>query len=256
MKAALAISIALLASGVGSALQSGRVADRVSRTQIKEDINPSDISQQHADMRSAIYGLAADEPNTAARFPLSGADPTIFVGGLGSRPSLVCVKIARAQGGYSAEFKARVPGGAGTAAIPFDSSPLARERLAADRPSALTMGIRATEAIDGKCGYNASAPLLPASWSSNPSDNYTILAGGGATGRAAIRVAGGDVQFCHLISEILQRSDLNAGIFAYSCPIRLAPSSCTSPVSVKLLWFRGSRLAGTASIAVKGPCRR
>lgn len=245
----------MVAASAGGASDSGRVALRVARGQIKESVNPSEIGQKKADMRSAIYGLVANEPETVARFPLSGADPTIYVAGLGRNPQHVCVKIARAQGGYNAEFLAGVPGGSGPATIRFDSGPVARARLAADRPSALAMGIRATEAIGGKCPAAGATPLLPSSWSGTTSGNYTILVGGASTGSAAVRVDGGDVQFCPLISEVLQRSDLNAGVFAYSCPVRLPPSSCTTPIPVKVLWFRGSRLAGTADVTLKGPCR-
>lgn len=231
-----------------------RVAPRVARTQIKEDVKPTEISEKIADMSGAVYGLVAYNPNGTANYPVKGGDPTVFIGGLGRGAQRLCIQIKRAQGGYSARFSAMAPPGWGAAAIPFDSSPLARSRLSENPPGALEMAIHATVSDGEGCPASTAAPLLPAGWTGASDKNYTLLVGGAATGVPATRIARGSLQPCKLVSQILQRSDLSAGVYAYSCQIPLPSSQCTVPTVVTVLWFKGSRLTGSTSVSAKSPC--
>lgn len=232
-----------------------RTATRVPRTQISERLNPTEISQSSTDMSAAIYGFIADEASVAVKYPTARGDPTVYVNGLGTSPQRICIQIRRAQGGYSALFSASVPSGSGVAEIPFDSSPAARAHLAESRLSAYEMAIKATMGVKNKCPSAGEAPLLPASWNSTGNSKYTLLVGGAATGTPRTRVGGAESKPCRLISQILQRSDLGAGIYAYACEIQLPVDSCRAPTPIKILWFRGSRVAGEAKTSVVNSCK-
>ena len=242
-------------TAIGQPAWAERVAPRVARTQLSESLAPTEISRPVQDMSGAVYGFVADSPSIKAKFPLasSGRDPVFFIDGVSQRRQSLCVRIRRAQGGYRADFGATAPKGRGRVKVAFDSTPEARSWLHRADPTGMEMAVRATEAQRGRC--NSKAPLLPVSWSHDPTQRYTLLVGGGATGAPATRVAGGRLQNCSPLSQTLRRSDLGAGVYNYSCPLELSERECGAVVSVRVIWFQGARRTGQADVGVKPPCQ-
>jgi len=229
--------------------------ERVTYAKLQESLSPIPISQP-TDMTEAVFGIMPNDPLQWVDYPLrhERGDPSFLVYGVDRDTTNLCIRITRAQAGYSAGGIASVPSGAGPARVRFQSSPEARLLLHSLRPTAFEMAIHVTPQDHGRC--STTSPMLSASWGDAQSGTQMLLVGGMATGSPLIRFGSGDMQSCRLISQILQKPDLGAGNYAYACPIQVRADQCGRVTSARVLWFEGSRMEGKADVRFKFPCTK
>lgn len=229
-----------------------RVSQRVTRPALVEVLQPTPVRDVLA--RNAIYGLVRGVPSRSVSFPeRTLGDPIVYLNGFLASESQVCVELSLAQGGYRAHFRANVPKGEGTLAVPFDSADEVRTFMTHVSSTSAELAIKATPARRGEC--KANGPLLIGSWRrASESEPLYLAVGGFGMGQPAVRVEGQPLQYCESLARLLGRPDFGANVFGAYCPIKVTSTPCKTEIAVKVLWMEGNLVASEVPLLLRKDC--
>jgi hypothetical protein len=242
--------------GAASALaQSGPTArslNVVGSPPLAESVAPTQVSG--ALSRRAVYGLLVGKTTELLPYPRRGSGhPAVWVDAMGPNDRVLCIELARAQGGYEARFTIAVPPGDSPIRVPFDSSSAARQLFESLPPTAAELVARVRPAKGRDC--NDTQPLLPAAMVDRGAvlEPLHLAVGGAGKGLPVVRLNGEPQRECQAIGRLLGRADFGANVFGYLCPIAAQiPGACQPENIVRVTWLEGN----TASDEVDIPFRR
>lgn len=253
----LQVGLALVSTlGASSALaQSGPSARSLSVVRsppLVESVAPTQVSG--ALSRRAVYGLLVGTTTEPLPYPQRNrGHPAVWVDAVGPNDRVLCIELARAQGGYEARFTVAVPPGESRLRVPFDSSSAARQLFESLPPTAAELVARVRPAKGRNC--DDTQPLLPAAMVDRGAvlESLHLAVGGSGKGLPVVRLNGEPQRECQAIGRLLDRADFGANVFGYLCPIAAQiPGACQPDNVARVTWLEGN----TASDEVDIPFRR
>jgi hypothetical protein len=254
----LLLVVPVLGAALGTAsagAQSGpsaRVRRVVGRPPLSESVEPTQVSG--ALSRRAVYGLVVGTTTEVLSYPRRGiGHPAVWVDAVAANDRVLCIELARAQGGYEAKFTVEVPPGRGPLRVPFDSINAARQLFESLPPTAAELVAKVRPASGRKC--DDTQPLLPAAMADRGGvlEPLHLAVGGAGLGQPVVRLNGEPQRECQAIARVLGRTDFGANVFGYLCPIAAQiPGACQSENVVRVIWLEGN----TSSDEVDLPLRR
>ena len=251
--AAVLLALGLVASPSGAQPHAAPpTLDLVKQPPLQERVAPTEVNAVLA--RRAVYGLVAGPLVRPVPFPTREAGhPQVWIGGLQPGDRVLCVELARAQGGYEARFTVRLPRAGDAVRVPFDSSDEAR-RLFAAGATAAELVVRARADRDGSC--DDAGPLLPAALDMPPAGTpeLHLAVGGAGKGVPAVRVNGQPQRDCLEIGRLLERRDFGANVYGYLCPVAAAGEACRPKNVARVLWLEGSMSNDEVDIQFRRRC--